>query len=227
MIVENVPNVVITFAPLVGILLFAAPSYFAIIRQRKLTGIIILVALGIYALAIETVAIKTGLPYGEFTYTNTLGPKLLDTTPYAVALAYPPILLMGFWLASKFTRNFRRVFIAAIFATLVDVVLDPATVKLEFWSWAEAGSFYGVPWINFIGWLLTGIIGATILHFLWGKAERVKAPVAYSGFGVLLFWTGVNAGIDQKVPLAVGAVYSLIILGIILLEKQQFKNEHE
>ncbi len=223
----NIPNVIATFAPIIGILLFALPSYFGVIKQRKLIGLLILVVLGIYALAVETAAIKTGIPYGRFSYTDVLGPKLLGTTPWAVAFAYPPILLIAFWLASKFTRHFPRVILTAIFATIVDVVLDPAIVKLEFWKWDSPGSFYGVPLINFAGWLLSGLIGALILHILWGKAERVKAPVAYSGFAILLFWTGVNAGIAQKIPFGVGAAYALLIFAVIFLEKQQFKNEHE
>ncbi len=224
---ENVPAAIASIAPAIGIALFAVPSYLGVLKQKKFTGLLLLIVLGVYALAIETAAIKTGYPYGSFTYTDILGPKLLGTTPYAVALAYPPILLVAFWFASKFTRNFGRVILTAIFATLIDVVLDPATVKLEFWKWETPGIFYGVPLINFAGWLLTGLIGATIIHIFWGKAERVKATVAYSGLAVLLFWTGVNAGIAQKIPLGVGAVYALVLLGVIVLEKQQFKDSGE
>lgn len=223
---EKVPEVIAAFAPLVGIALFAVPSYYGVIKQKKLVGLLILIILGLYALAIETFAIKTGLPYGEFSYTNALGPKLLDTTPWAVALAYPPILLIAFWFASKFTRGFGRIFITAIFATLVDVVLDPAVVSLDFWAWESPGAFYGVPLINFIGWIVTSLIGATFLHAIWGKADRVKAPVAYSGLAVLLFWTGVNAGISQVIPLGIGAIYALVVLAVIILEKQQFKDDH-
>ncbi len=224
---ENVPNVIALIAPIIGIILFAVPSYFGVLKQRKTLGLFILIILGVYALAVETAAIKTGFPYGSFSYTDVLGPKLLDTTPWAVAFAYPPILLGAFWLASKFTRSFPRIILAAIFATIVDVVLDPAIVKLEFWAWETPGAFYGVPWINFAGWLLSGLVGAFILHILWGKDHRVKAPVAYSGLSVLLFWTGVNAGVAQKIPFGIGAAYALLILIIIIIEKQQFKGEDE
>jgi len=225
--VENVPDTIAAIAPMIGILLFALPGYIGVLKQKKVVGLLIIIILGIYALAIETIAIKTGFPYGNFTYTDVLGAKLLDTTPWVVAFAYPPILLFGFWFASKFTRKFGRVIITAIFATLVDVVLDPATVKLQFWAWDTPGFFYGVPSINFAGWLLSGLIGGLLLHILWGKSQRVKAQVAYSGLAVLLFWTGVNAGIGQHIPFAIGAFYSLVIIGVVLLEKQQFKNEIE
>lgn len=221
----NIPDAIALIAPLIGITLFALPSYIGVLRQKKFMGLVILIVLGLYALAIETFAIKTGLLYGKFTYTDTLGPRILETTPYVVALAYPPILLFGFWLASKFTRSGGRIVIAAILATLVDVVLDPATVKLQFWQWETPGPFYGVPIINFIGWLISGLIGAAILHYLWGKDKRVKAPAAYSGLAVLLFWSGVNAGVNQLTPFIVGVIYSIVVIAVIFLEKQQFKNE--
>ena len=216
-----------TIGPLLGVILFALPSYFGVLKQKKMVGLIILLFLSAYALVIETGAIKTGIPYGNFDYTDILGPKLLDTTPWAVAFAYPPVLLVAFWFASKFTRKFGRVFITAILATIIDIVLDPATVKLQFWQWKTPGAFYGVPWINFAGWLATAFIGAFIVHLLWGKAQRVKASVAYSGLAVLLFWTGVNAGVNQYIPLGIGAFYSLVILVVLIIEKQQFKDETE
>lgn len=222
---QNVPESIASIAPLIGIVLFALPSYIGVLKQKKFLGLVILAALGLYALAVKTLAVKTGLPYGNFHYTDTLGQKLFDTTPWVVALAYPLVLLISFWFASKFTRSFGRVIIAAILATLLDVVLDPATVTLQFWEWETPGPFYGVPIINFIGWLATSFIGAVLLHFLWGKEQRVKASLAYSGFALLLFWTGVNAGVAQYIPLGVGTVYSLAVLIVIILEKQQFKEE--
>lgn len=218
-----VSDAIARVAPVIGIVLFALPSFVGIVRQRKFIGLVIFVVLGVFALAIETFALKTGLPYGDFSYTDTLGSKLFDTTPWAVALAYPPVLLSSFWFASKFTRSFGRVVITAILATLVDVVLDPATVTLQFWSWETPGPFYGIPIMSFIGWLVSALLGGLLLHILWGKEQRVKAPVAYSGLAILLFWTGVNAGVQQYIPLGIGAVYSLVIVAVLILEKQQFK----
>ena len=223
---DKLPDTIAVIAPLFGVALFALPSYYGVLKQRKVLGLVILVALGAFALAFETLALKIGVPYGDFSYTDALGSKLLGTTPWIVALAYPPILLVGFWFASKFTRSFARVILTAVFATMIDLVLDPATVKLEFWMWDSPGPYFGVPIINFVGWLVSGFIGGLILHALWGKSERVKAPVAYSGLAVLLFWTGVNAGVGQLVPFGIGILFSIVVLVVLILEKQQFKNEH-
>lgn len=224
MILDKVPDAIIACAPLAGVILFALPSYYGLLKQRKFIGLLIIVVLGLYALFVETLAVKTGAPFGTYSYTDILGIKLLDTTPLAVAFVYPPILLVTFWFASKFTRNLGRVFITALLSALFYAILSPATVKLELLEWEAGGGFYGAPWLSLVGWLAVGLVGGLIVHGLWGKEQRVKAPVAYSGLAVLLFWTGVNAGVSQHIPLGIGALYSLLVIGIIVLEKQQFKD---
>lgn len=214
------------YLPLLGAVIFATPSYFGVIKQRKVLGFAILVLLSVLAIAVPTLAIKAGIFSDSFAFSNALGPKFLDTTPIAVGFMYPPLLLITFWFASKFTRGFGRVVIGSVLTLLLHFVLDPATVKLELWQQEASGIFYGVPLINFIAWFVVGVLGMVILHILWGKEQRVKAAVAYSGFALLLFWTGVNAGVTQKIPLGIGAVYALIVLVVIILEKQQFKEEH-
>lgn len=214
------------YIPLLGALLFALPSYLGVFKQRGGLGIALLVILSLLAIGIPTAAIKMGVPYDSFTFSNALGPKFLGTTPWSIALIYPPLLLVAFWFASKFTREFGRVVIGSVLVLLIHLVLDPATVKLELWQQEVGGIFYGVPFINFVAWFFVGLAGMFLLHVIWGKEERVKAPVAYSGFALLLFWTGVNAGVTQKIPLGIGTIYGLIVLAVILLEKQQFKDEH-
>ncbi|MDZ7744569.1 MAG: carotenoid biosynthesis protein [Candidatus Saccharibacteria bacterium] len=213
-------------APIVVMSLFALPAFIGVLKQRGfLLGTVILLVLAGFTLAYETLALKTGLPQGTFSYADGLGPKLLETTPWTVIFVYPPILLGAFWFASKFTKGFGRVILAAIFATVISLVLDPAHVKLQLWQWETAGPFYGVPIINYIGWFIKGFIGGWLLHLLWGKHHAVKASIAYSVLAVLLFWTGVNIGIDQWIPVGVGALASLVLLIVLILEKRQLRRE--
>ena len=206
--------------------LFALPSYVSTLRQKGLgKGIVILVSLGLFALIFETIAIKTGLPYGRFNYGDGLGTKFLNATPWAVMLAYPPIILGAYWLARKFGRPLALI-LTPIFATIVDLVLDPAMVKLEFWSWESPGPYFGVPVINFVGWLISGFVATLILSALWGDTP-VRRGAAYSVFGILLFWTGVNIGVEQKLPAIIGAACSVLLLTLFILEKRREKSSHE
>ena len=209
----------------VFVVIFAIPSYFAVIKTKgKKRGAIILSALGIYALLLESSAIHTGFPYGDFIYNDLLGEKVFGLTPWTVAFAWPPILLFAYYLARNCTRfNLVRntwglLGVTAIFAMFMDVVLDPAAVYLGFWQWQEPGFFYGVPLVNFLGWLLSCFIGAGILHALWGKTKPPKA-LAYSGVSIVWFWTVANIFMMQVIPVVVG--FALLY---VFFRKIHFKN---
>ena len=52
----------------------------------------------------------------------------------------------------------------AIFVVLLDLVLDPLAVDEKRWSWESSGIYYGVPLLNFFGWLLVPILVLLIFH---------------------------------------------------------------
>jgi putative membrane protein len=216
----------VAVASAVAVGLFALPSYISTFRQKGPgKGFVILISLAIFALLFETAAIKIGLPYGRLSYGDGLGTKFLNTTPWTIMLAYPPIILGAYWLARKFGRPL-ALFLTPVFATIVDLVLDPAMVKLEFWHWETPGPYFGVPIINFVGWLISGFVATLILSTLWG-ATPVKRGAAYSVFAILLFWTGVNIGIEQKIPALIGAASSVLLLTLFIIEKRREKSSHE
>lgn len=191
----------------VFVVLFALPSYWTVVNTNGLKrGLLILLSLGFYALLVESSAIHTGFPYGDFIYNDLLGEKVFGLTPWTVAFAWPPILLLTYWFARirhEKHEKFKIWFSTAFDAMLIDLVLDPAAVNLGFWNWREAGFFYGVPLINFIGWLLSCFIGAIILHYLWGE-KKVPEALAYSGLAILWFWTIANLFMVQIIPVVVG-----------------------
>lgn len=194
----------------VFVVLFALPSYWGVVHAKGLRrGLTILFSLGFYGLLIESSAIHTGFPYGDFIYNDLLGQKVFGLTPWTVAFAWPPILLLAYWFVRNCTRinlvhkTWKVLGLTAVVATAVDLVLDPAAVNLGFWNWQESGFFYGVPLVNFLGWLLSCFVGALILHFLWGKKE-VPEAVAYSGLAILWFWTIANVFMVQIIPAVVG-----------------------
>jgi len=199
----------------VFVILFAVPSYWAVVQARgwKRGGTILLL-LGMYALIIESSAIHTGFPYGDFIYNDLLGDKVFGLTPWTVAFAYPPILLLSYWAARisvthriKHLKNMSTLLVVAgmtaLFAMGVDLVLDPAAVELGFWNWETPGLFYEVPLINFAGWLLTGFVGGVIVHSSWGKMMPPKA-FAYSGLTILWFWTWINVFQVHIIPALLG-----------------------
>ena len=205
-----------TFAAAFAILLFAAPTYIKTVRQLKWKkALIILGGLGLFAIAIETFAIKTGIPYGQFSYGEGLGGKILGVTPWTIAFAFPPLLLLGFWFGKKFSNSIGRIVaITAGITVFTDIVLDPAAVSMGMWSWNDPGFYYGVPLINYFGWLVTATLGALLLYLLWGKTP-VKQHLTYSGLAILWFWSWVNIGLQQWIPGVVGVIGCILMTIII------------
>jgi putative membrane protein len=194
----------------VFVILFALPSYVAVVNSKGLKrGMLILVSLGFYGLLIESSAIHTGFPYGDFIYNDLLGEKVFGLTPWTVAFAWPPILLFAYYVSRNVLKPSSSYYFWKLLATTafiamsVDVVLDPAAVYLGFWEWREPGFFYGVPLVNFLGWLLSCFIGAGILHTLFGETKP-KKELAYSGVAILWFWTVANLFMAQIIPVVVG-----------------------
>lgn len=194
----------------VFVVLFALPSYWAVVHtQGKKRGLLILGILGIYGLFIESLAIHTGFPYGDFIYNDLLGQKVFGLTPWTVSFAWPPILLLSYWFSRHCTRTvlvqkgWVVAGITAVTAMAIDLVLDPAAVYLGFWQWQTPGVFYGVPIVNFLGWLLSCFVGAMVLNWLWGK-QNVPVGVTYSGLAILWFWTIANVYMAQIIPAVVG-----------------------
>jgi putative membrane protein len=178
-----------------AILLFSAPVIVGAVAWLGVRrGVLLLVGLGLYALAFESVAIATGVPYGRFHYSGLLGPPLFGLAPPTVLLAWTPLVLGALALT-------RRSWQAVVLVVLLDVVLDPAAVSLGFWSWEQPGAYYGVPLVNFAGWVVSGGIAVLALRRL---PRPLPGLLARNLWLVVVFWTAVNAWSGQWLPALVG-----------------------
>ena len=204
------------------IVLFALPSYIGLIRQKGFgKAMATVVILSVLILAIEAAAIRFAYPFGEFSFGDALGYKLLGTVPWAVAFAYVPMVLAVFWLVSKLSTSGLRVLLSGIFLGIANIVVDPALAFMGLRSWENGGPLFGVPILNFGGWFLTGIITAWVLHVIWGKKDVVRRSVAYSGFAIIWFWGGVNIGLKQWIPAGIGLGVGLFLLILMSIEKHR------
>jgi len=205
-----------------AILLFALPSYVGLIRQKGvLKALAIVLVLSAVLLAVQAVAVEFRYPFGEFTFGDAMGYKILGLVPWTVAFAYLPLVLAVFWLSSKLTPSGFRVILSGLFLAVVNAVLDPALAFMSLRSWENGGPFFGVPVLNFVGWFITGIITALILHAFWGKDDDVRRSIAYSGFGIIWFWGGVNLGLKQWIPAGIGLGVGLLLLILMIIEKRR------
>jgi uncharacterized membrane protein len=148
----------------------------AAVSRGPRAGGAVLALVAVTAVAFESVGLATGFPYGEYSYSDDLGPTLLGV-PFLVPLAWLMMAWPSWLLARRLTGGVRaarrraaRVATAAAVFAGWDVVLDPQLVQAGFWTWAHPQpSLPGidtVPLTNLAGWLLAGLVLMALLDRL-------------------------------------------------------------
>ena len=114
----------------------------------------------------EIIGTKTGLIFGgkyEFNLKLSPGPSI-SGIPLIIPLSWSGLIYMilnycelvlgvSFYFLSN--QNTTLLLLPSILMVLLDLVLDPIAVDEKRWIWKKSGAYYGVPLLNFIGWLFT------------------------------------------------------------------------
>lgn len=134
--------------------------------------------LTIYSYFIEYVGTTTGFPYGFFEYGIDLGPMLFGKVPVGLPIFFIPLvvnsyLLMLLILPEKTKKIIPRLFTVIATVLVLDLVLDPAAVAINFWSY-EGGLYYGVPWSNYLGWVLSAFVSVFLLDLSLNREALVQ-----------------------------------------------------
>lgn len=139
-------------ASLAVLFLAQAASY----RRTVLTVLVVVTV----AWASEALGSKTGFPFGAYDYTPTLQPQLLGV-PLLIPLAWLMMLPPAWALAQRITgrtSGLAFVIVSALAFTAWDLFLDPQMVHWGLWVWEEGGAYFGIPLVNFAGWLLVAAL---------------------------------------------------------------------
>ena len=148
-------------------------------------GIRWLPSLGVvYLLAFlsEFVGTGYGIPFGGYGYTGLLGAKLGGRVPMLIPLSWF-LMSLPAWVVAR--RAFpgsvwRRVSVGALMLVAWDLALDPAMSFLTpYWIWEDTGPYYGMPWLNLLGWFVTGAVIMTALEWLTERARLDRLPVRW------------------------------------------------
>jgi uncharacterized membrane protein len=143
----------------------------AAVGRGARTGLGVLVLVAVVAVLLEALGLATGVPYGQYTYSEALGPTLLGV-PFLVPLAWLMMAWPSWVLAARLAPRSRpaRVLVAAYVFAAWDVVLDPQMVQAGYWRWADPQpglpGIDTVPLTNLAGWLLAGVVLMTLLDLL-------------------------------------------------------------
>jgi len=134
--------------------------------------------------AAELVGVTTGVPFGRYSYSGKLGPRVAGV-PVLAAAAWMVMARPAWVTAGRVsTRVGVRVPLAAAALTAWDLFLEPRMTSEGYWRWERRGRYEGVPAENFAGWFLT----ALAIFAAW---TRLDPDDAAAGDGALLLyvWT--------------------------------------
>lgn len=165
----------------------------------------VLAVAGGLGLAVETLGVHTGLPFGTYSYADSLGPRLLGV-PLLVPLAWTMLAYPSLLLGRRLARHTgagpaaERVLTAATGGLALagwDLFLDPQMVGEGHWSWAHPApglpGVPGIPLTNYAGWLVVSLVMVAALDRLLPSAPG--APSDRAG--------GSDRAVGELVPAAV------------------------
>jgi putative membrane protein len=131
--------------------------------SRTLQTLAVVAVLSYFA---EWLGSKTGFPFGAYHYTEVLQPQLAGV-PLLIPLAWMMMLAPAWAIAKIILRKhnhpklpftFYYALISALAFTAWDLFLDPQMVGWGFWVWEIPGQYFGIPLVNYLGWLLVSFL---------------------------------------------------------------------
>jgi putative membrane protein len=156
---------------------------------------------------------RTGIPFGMYVYVDATRERelWLANVPFFDSLSFTFLCYLGFALAvflyaplvcvpgdfqvadTRDVRTSWRVLLTGAFlTTLLDVVIDPLTVRGERWFlgriyyYPEGGIHFGVPLSNYGGWFLVALATIAAFQALERRAAWPAAGVCHVPYGGLL-----------------------------------------
>jgi len=178
---------------------------------------------------LENTSILTGFPFGQYHYTDALGPKVF-LVPLLIGPAYFANGYFAWVIGNVLVGELRRgssayltvavPFIAAFVMVMWDLTFDPRASTIQHqWIWEQGGGYFGVPLTNYLGWFFTVYLFlqlfALFVRFRPGNETVSKFPrshfaqavVLYAVMGLTPVLTFVVTGSGSQVTDAAGVVW--------------------
>jgi uncharacterized membrane protein len=150
---------------------------------------------------IEFLGSTTGFPFGDYAYTDALQPQLAGV-PLLIPLAWLMMLGPAWAMAEAILAGAEdrlagwyglvHALLTGAAFTVWDLYLDPQMVANGLWGWDQPGGYFGIPWLNYLGWWLS----ASLLTLVIRPARLPRRPLmviytltwAFQAIGLGLFW---------------------------------------
>jgi putative membrane protein len=193
---------------------------------RELPGQNVVAATAVILLAsgvIESLGVLTGVPFGDYRYTDQLGARLFGILPWPIPLAWGVVLLSSRGVARLILWRWREVAghgwrvlaLAALLATALDVGLEPFAARVKgYWVWDTppgAWAWHTAPAQNFLGWFASAFL-ILLLATPWLISKHPQTPRPF--WHPLGVWLALN--LFFAAGCAVRGLWSAMVLTVLV-----------
>jgi putative membrane protein len=161
-------------------------TYLILIKSANVQSAVIsaLVVL-LTAFAIELIGVKTGLPFGNYSYSDILKPQLMGV-PLAIPLAWFILVINSVVILQSILPHeffFIKIFLSAVTVLSFDIMLEPfASFVNKFWIWENNQ----IPFSNYISWFAAAFILSLAVSYICFRNKTVRDDNRFSYIVLLL-----------------------------------------
>jgi putative membrane protein len=145
-----------------------------IASHRPLDGKILLFALLVFiaGYGAEWIGVHTNWLFGNYTYGETLGLQLYSIPLIIGVNWFLLVYSSGVLMQQLRIRNmFTRILTAGLVLVLLDLLIEPVAIKLDYWHWKDNV----IPLENYAGWFLVSVVMLFVFEKFNFKKQSVVA----------------------------------------------------
>lgn len=139
---------------------------------------------------VEVAGVHTGALFGEYYYGVPLGWKLFDV-PLMIGVNWFLLSFSSVGIAQRLFKS--KLVVVAFSATLMvllDVIIEPVAVELDFWNWGNDATIknFNIPFRNYLMWLIAALGINTVIAF---NINTLKFSYSAFVFGLQIVFFGI------------------------------------
>ena len=175
------------FLKLVPIALLLSFVLLIIFHETELTikSLIVFTLIYILAFTIEAIGVNTGVVFGNYYYSNSLGIQLFQT-PLIIGLNWLFLVYASAVIVNSIGKyNIIKILAGSAIMLIYDIVLEQIASKLDMWYWKDNE----IPLQNYVSWFILALLFHSLIRLIGVKIKNKFALIillCQSMFFVLL-----------------------------------------
>ena len=160
-------------------------------RRERAKFFIVSIGIVVVSFGIEWLGVQTGQIFGSYLYGQTLQPAI-DGVPISIGFAWFVMLIASTAVAQKIAPKslaegfgFKIAFLVALLMVCFDLLMEPAAVKLYYWTWLNGD----IPLRNYLMWFGLSFIFVAIGLYT-GLFRRLLPRIAVHFYFAQLIYFG-------------------------------------